>query len=52
MSHYHESDDGFPNLEELEIHSEDDVSKSSMGPPSSIRHQDSLANRRIDLKVG
>lgn len=37
MSHYHELEDGFPNLEELDNHSEDHGSAYSVGAPPSVR---------------
>lgn len=53
MSHFHEPEDGFPNLEELEVAegSEDRVSTDSYSRSSSVRRQQMIASRRIDAKV-
>lgn len=51
MSHYHELEDGFPNLEELDSHSEDHGSSYSVKAPPSVRYQDLIADRVINHDV-
>lgn len=52
MSHHHDSEDGFPNLEELDSHSEDQISTYSVPPMSSVRKPDLLTGRSINEEVG
>lgn len=52
MSHYHELEDGFPNLEELDNHSEDHGSAYSVGAPPSVRRMQATAmDRSISQEV-
>ncbi|KAK5047102.1 hypothetical protein LTR84_007045 [Exophiala bonariae] len=48
MSHHHEVEDGFLNLEELDSHSEDHGSSYSIGAPPSVRYREAIADRVID----
>ncbi|EXJ84033.1 hypothetical protein A1O3_04700 [Capronia epimyces CBS 606.96] len=52
MSHYHEAEDGFPNLEEMDIarHSEDESAYSYSHSPS-VRREDMIASRRIESEL-
>jgi hypothetical protein len=53
ISHLHQPEDGFPNLEELAdaAHSDDQDSNYSYSRSPSARRLDMIANRRIDAKV-
>jgi len=51
MSHHHDAEDGFPNLEELDNHFEDRGSTYSVGQAPSVAKQDLLADRSISEEV-
>lgn len=52
MSHRHDSEDGFPNLEELDSHFEDQESTYSVGQAPSVSKHGLLADRSISEEVG
>lgn len=53
MSHHHEAEDGFANLEEIDglNHAEDHESAYSVGHSSSIRPENTIGSRRFDSTV-